>query len=128
MSFRGNQVDPLSVTCARRTNVIGRWYNRRADKKADLPICKQPHLCASFLADRRKADMTVLGGFRVVQFGRGLAAAVCGRILADIGAEVARIDPDRSTPLAEFLNHGPSASGAPQPVDLIVCEGSPASL
>jgi crotonobetainyl-CoA:carnitine CoA-transferase CaiB-like acyl-CoA transferase len=118
----------LSVTCARRTNVIGRWYNRRADKKADLPICKQPHLCASFLADRGKADMTVLGGFRVVQFGRGLAAAVCGRILADIGAEVTRIDPDRSTPLAEFLNHGPSASGAPQPVDLIVCEGSPASL
>ena len=52
--------------------------------------------------------MTLLDGFRVVQMGPGLAAAVCGRMLADLGAHVARVDPDLSTPLAAFLNHGAS--------------------
>jgi crotonobetainyl-CoA:carnitine CoA-transferase CaiB-like acyl-CoA transferase len=73
--------------------------------------------------------MTVLNGFRVVQIGPGLAAAVCGRLLADVGATVTRIDPDRSTPLAEHLNHGPEGTEqALASADLIVCEGSPASL
>ena len=75
--------------------------------------------------------MRVLDGFRVVQIGPGLAAAVCGRLFADVGATVTRIDPDRSTPLAEHLNNGPTESDATQAIaaaDLIVCEGSPAAL
>jgi crotonobetainyl-CoA:carnitine CoA-transferase CaiB-like acyl-CoA transferase len=48
--------------------------------------------------------MPVLKGFRVVQIGPGLAAAVCGRLMADVGATVTRLDADRSTPLAEHLN------------------------
>ena len=47
--------------------------------------------------------MKLLGGFRVVQIGDGLAAAVCGRLLADVGAEVSCIDPDNSLPLAMRL-------------------------
>ena len=77
--------------------------------------------------------MSLLAGFRVVQIGPGLAAAVCGRLLADVGADVACIDADRSTPLAEYLNHGKrDHSAAPHDIlaaaDMIVCEGSPAEL
>jgi crotonobetainyl-CoA:carnitine CoA-transferase CaiB-like acyl-CoA transferase len=72
--------------------------------------------------------MTVLDGFRVVQIGPGLAAAVCGRLFADAGATVVRIDPDRSTPLAEHLNSGLTDGDAAAAADLIVCEGSPATL
>ena len=76
--------------------------------------------------------MTVLQGFRVAQIGPGLAASVCGRLLADTGAAVGRIDADRSSLLREHLNR---ASADSDPVaadlataDLIVCEGSPAAL
>ncbi len=77
--------------------------------------------------------MSLLAGFRVVQVGAGLAAAVCGRLFSDVGADVACIDPDRSTPLAEYLNHGKSDhSTAPLDTlavaDLIVCEGGPDEL
>jgi len=77
--------------------------------------------------------MRLLGGFRVVQIGDGLAAAVCGRLLADVGAEVSRIDPDNSTPLADYLNHGKTtdlaaARCALTTADLIVCEGQPRDL
>ena len=50
--------------------------------------------------------MSLLAGFQVVEIGGGSAAAVCGRLLADLGAEVSCIDPDLSTPLAEYLNFG----------------------
>jgi hypothetical protein len=72
--------------------------------------------------------MAVLEGFRAVQVGPGLAAAVCGRLLADVGADVVRIDPDRSTPLGDYLNHGPSWNGTLEAAELIICEGSPATL
>ncbi len=80
--------------------------------------------------------MSLLKGFRVVQIGQGLAAAVCGRLLADVGADVACIDPDTSTPLAEYLNHGKTiltdrsaaAHDALATANLIVCQGSPAEL
>jgi crotonobetainyl-CoA:carnitine CoA-transferase CaiB-like acyl-CoA transferase len=79
--------------------------------------------------------MPLLAGFRVVQIGDGLAVAVCGRLFADLGAEVCCIDPDSSTPLLEYLNHGKSigasdAAGqdALGTADLIVCEGHPADL
>ena len=41
--------------------------------------------------------MSLLDGFRVVQIGPGLAAAVCGRLLADVGAVVMCVDREEST-------------------------------
>jgi crotonobetainyl-CoA:carnitine CoA-transferase CaiB-like acyl-CoA transferase len=74
--------------------------------------------------------MSLLSGFRVVQVGQGLAAAVCGRLLADVGADVACIDPDASTLLAKYLNHGKPVvlRDAIATADMIVCEGCPAEL
>lgn len=79
--------------------------------------------------------MTLLAGFEVVQIGDGLAAAVCARLLADIGANVTCIDPDTSTHLAAYLNHGKTivtddraARRALPTADLIVCEGRPGDL
>jgi crotonobetainyl-CoA:carnitine CoA-transferase CaiB-like acyl-CoA transferase len=70
--------------------------------------------------------MLLLGGFEVVQIGDGLAAAVCGRLLADIGASVTCVDPSNSTRLAAYLNHGktPASTAALSTADLIICEGS----
>lgn len=50
--------------------------------------------------------MALLTGFNVVQIGRGPAAAVCGRLLADVGARVTCIDPGAGTMLLDYLNHG----------------------
>ena len=80
--------------------------------------------------------MSLLTGLRFVQLGDGLAAAVCGRLFADVGAGILCIGADRSTPLAEYLNHGktivaddPAAvRDALATADLIVCEGGPAEL
>jgi crotonobetainyl-CoA:carnitine CoA-transferase CaiB-like acyl-CoA transferase len=77
--------------------------------------------------------MSLLAGLRVVEIGEGLAAAVCGRLLADVGADVVCIDPDNSTPLADYLNHGKRIiAGDPvealSAADLIVCEGRPQDL
>ncbi len=75
--------------------------------------------------------MAVLAGFRVVQIGEGLAAAVCGRLLADAGADITCIGPDLSTNLADYLNHGKRIAAADDAVataDMIVCEGRPADL
>ena len=80
--------------------------------------------------------MSLLAGFRVVQIGDGLAAAVCGRLFADVGADVACIGADSSTHLAAHLNHGKTLvagnSGAARErlrtADLIVCEGRPHDL
>jgi crotonobetainyl-CoA:carnitine CoA-transferase CaiB-like acyl-CoA transferase len=76
--------------------------------------------------------MALLSGFRVVQLGHGLAAAVCGRLLADVGADVACVDPDAAPPLAAYLNHGKtivaSTRDALATADLIVAEGRPSEL
>ena len=75
--------------------------------------------------------MALLDGFRAAQVGPGLAAAVCGRLLADVGAEVVRIDPSDGTTLAAYLNRGPRAltmRGALAGADLVICKGSPAAL
>jgi crotonobetainyl-CoA:carnitine CoA-transferase CaiB-like acyl-CoA transferase len=76
--------------------------------------------------------MALLSGFRVVQLGQGLAAAVCGRLLADSGADVACVDPDTAPPLAAYLNHGKAivalTSDALAAADLIVAEGRPSEL
>lgn len=50
--------------------------------------------------------MALLTGFKVVQIGRGSAAAVCGRLLADVGAQVTCIDPGAGTVLLDHLNCG----------------------
>ncbi|HSU06866.1 MAG TPA: CoA transferase, partial [Acetobacteraceae bacterium] len=78
---------------------------------------------------------SLLSGLRVVQVGRGLAAAVCGRLFADVGAAVACIDPDLSSPLAQYLNHGKAViveraaiRAALSGACLIVCEGRPEEL
>jgi len=72
--------------------------------------------------------MTLLAGFKVVQIGGGAAAAVCGRLLADVGAQVTCIEPDTGTTLLAYLNQD-KAVATPEHVataDLIVREG-PAS-
>src|SRR5439155_13461257 len=79
------------------------------------------------------SGMKLLGGFRVVQIGDGLAVAVCGRLLADVGAEVSCVDPDNSMPLATYLNHDKqtdpaAAQSALKTADLIICEGQPRDL
>ena len=80
--------------------------------------------------------MSLLDGFCVVQIGPGLAAAVCGRLLADVGAAVMCVDRGKSTPLADYLDHGKAMLTGDSPLvrnaivaaDMIVCEGSPAQL
>ena len=74
--------------------------------------------------------MSLLADFRVVQMGQGLAAAVCGRLLADVGAHVVCVDPDAAAGLAAYLNDGkPVVSrDALATADLIVCEGRPSEL
>ena len=56
--------------------------------------------------------MALLSGFRVVQIGDGLAAAVAGRLFADAGAEVATIGAAPATALAAYLDHGKVQAGA----------------
>jgi len=79
--------------------------------------------------------MMLLAGLEVVQIGRGSAAAVCGRLLADVGAQVICIDPDTGTTLLAYLNLGkPVAVGDAQKREclaaahLIVREGQPEDL
>src|SRR3954452_22455717 len=74
--------------------------------------------------------MVLLSELNVVQLGGGLAAAVCGRLFADIGAAVDVVDADYSMPLAAHLNSGKKPVGreALREADLIVCEGRPHTL
>jgi crotonobetainyl-CoA:carnitine CoA-transferase CaiB-like acyl-CoA transferase len=74
--------------------------------------------------------MALLTGLRVVQIGPGLAGAVCGRLLADVGADVSCIDADMSTALAQHLNRDKAAAldDALAAAALVVCEGAPQVL
>ena len=78
--------------------------------------------------------MALLSGFRVVQIGEGLAAAVAGRLFADAGAEVACIDAGGATRLAgylaEYLDRGKASADAAalEAAALIVVEGRPCDL
>jgi crotonobetainyl-CoA:carnitine CoA-transferase CaiB-like acyl-CoA transferase len=71
--------------------------------------------------------MTLLTGFNVVQIGGGSAAAVCGRMLADIGARVTCIEAHTSTALLAHLNHGKAAAERDDLANahMIVREGPP---
>jgi crotonobetainyl-CoA:carnitine CoA-transferase CaiB-like acyl-CoA transferase len=80
-------------------------------------------------------SMTLLAGFNVVQIRQGSAAAVCGRLLAEVGAHVTCIDPDVGSSLMAYLNHGKitADSAATQrqalaAAQLIVREGAPKDL
>jgi hypothetical protein len=71
----------------------------------------------------------------VVQIGQGPAAAVCGRLLADVGAQVSCIEPGAGSSLMIHLNHGKAiAAGETAQRDallaasLIVREGTPKDL
>ena len=80
--------------------------------------------------------MSLLDGFRVVQIGPGLAAAICGRLFADVGAGVVCIDPGVSGAFSDYLDHGKTilprnsalAREALSAAELVVCEGGPAAL
>ena len=78
--------------------------------------------------------MSLLAKLRVAQVGPGLAAAVCGRLFADAGAEVTAIAAALSTPFEAYLNAGKSlvtqeaAREAVASADVVVCEGGPAAL
>jgi crotonobetainyl-CoA:carnitine CoA-transferase CaiB-like acyl-CoA transferase len=68
----------------------------------------------------------------VIQIGCGSAAAVCGRLLADVGARVTCVDPGAGTILLAHLNHGKAvAADATErreglaAAHLIVREGQP---
>lgn len=69
--------------------------------------------------------MKLLTGLRVAQIGPGLAAAVCGRILADNGAMVGCTDPDRTSSLAIWLNDGKAEGVDSAAADLIVTQDGP---
>jgi crotonobetainyl-CoA:carnitine CoA-transferase CaiB-like acyl-CoA transferase len=75
-------------------------------------------------------EQALIAGFRVAQLGGGMAAAVVGRLFADIGAEVTCLGADRSTPLLEYLNHGKrdGDGAALAAAQLIISEGPPARL
>ena len=72
--------------------------------------------------------MTLLAGFNVVQIGVGSAAAVCGRVLADVGAHVTCIGARGDTALLAHLNHGKAVAARDDLANahMIVREGWPA--
>ncbi|MDA0655653.1 MAG: CoA transferase [Proteobacteria bacterium] len=79
--------------------------------------------------------MPLLTGLVILQIGPGLAAAVCGRAFADLGAEVRCLGAQRATPICAYLNHGKPDTGSdinPRAVEdgaktasVIICEGPP---
>ena len=57
------------------------------------------------------------------------AAAVCGRIFADVGANVFSYEPAQGTPIAEHLNGGKIiVTDLPRRAEVVVVEGGPAAL
>ena len=49
-----------------------------------------------------------LAGVRVLELGDNIAAAYAGRLLADLGADVVKVEPPAGDPLR---HHGPYAPG-----------------
>lgn len=81
--------------------------------------------------------MSILDGLRVLQIGDGMAAAVCGRLFADVGATVTCIGAAVGTHLEQHLNHGkvmaatavtPVTLGHAAGAEIIICEGAPTAL
>jgi crotonobetainyl-CoA:carnitine CoA-transferase CaiB-like acyl-CoA transferase len=79
----------------------------------------------------KRDETALLAGFRVAQIGDGLAAAVAGRLFADLGAEVSCVGAARANQLAEYVNAGKaegSGEAAPATADLIIVEDRRADL
>src|SRR5580658_1147953 len=101
--------------------------------RAWLPYTINSPLVAT-RGDDEGGPMSLLLGFRVVQVGPGVAAAVCGRLFAELGASVTCDGTDCSTSLTTYLNHDKTQCGgtalreALAHADIIVCEGGPAAL
>jgi crotonobetainyl-CoA:carnitine CoA-transferase CaiB-like acyl-CoA transferase len=60
-------------------------------------------------------DVTALAGLRVVEVGGGVAAAFCGKLLADLGAEVLKVEPpggDRLRDHGPFVRDEPDRDGS----------------
>lgn len=76
--------------------------------------------------------MSLLSEFRVVQLGPGLAAAVCGRLLADAGAAVTCSDTQPASPVHRYLDHGKTRTDDPgtalSSADLIIVQGRASEL
>ena len=73
--------------------------------------------------------MTVLTGLKVAQIGDGLAAAVCGRLFTDVGADVVCLGPAMDTALAQHLNADKTvAAEFPDDAAMIIIEGSLSAL
>lgn len=68
--------------------------------------------------------MSLLSGLKVMQVGPGLAAAVAGRMFADLGADVWCLDADTTTALARYLNAGKPTATNPDlaSADLILAQ------
>ncbi len=62
--------------------------------------------------------MALLTGLRVAQFGPGVAAAVSGRLFADLGADVVCVGGDRRS----YLNDGKTHVTAAPDADLVICQ------
>ena len=79
--------------------------------------------------------MTLLTDFAVVQIGDGSAAAVCGRLMADVGARVTCVGSSTGTPLASHLDHSKRLAQSQGEIHdalaearVILIEGSPRAL
>ena len=73
--------------------------------------------------------MTVLTELKVAQIGSGLAAAVCGRLFKDVGADVVCLGPAIDSSLAQHLNGNKTvAESVADDVKIIVIEGAPSAL
>jgi crotonobetainyl-CoA:carnitine CoA-transferase CaiB-like acyl-CoA transferase len=88
------------------------------------------HVVVSPGTDRGNEPVSLLTGFRVAQIGPGRAAALCGRLLADVGASVARTDRPGDTALDAWADSGKveASEASLHGADLILCEGGPAAL
>src|SRR5215469_10458233 len=95
-----------------------------------MPLRFSPPSATTRTMGSERDERALLAGFRVAQIGSGTAAAVAGRLFADIGAEVSCIGARGNTPLLDYLDHGKrDGDGATlAAADLIVAEGKPATL
>jgi crotonobetainyl-CoA:carnitine CoA-transferase CaiB-like acyl-CoA transferase len=50
------------------------------------------------MAERENGAKRALGGFRVAEFGAGPAVAYCGKLFADFGADVVKVEPPGGDP------------------------------
>ena len=72
--------------------------------------------------------MSVLQGLKVLQVGPGLGAAVCGRLFADVGADVNCFKPGRTHRSPNISTMGNSLTALPESMDIVVLDGGPAAL